>query len=437
MRSLTFILCLLLLAACQSNSAAPPRITIIPFPTVTPGVEVRGVLSTPDRAILEGLANPATVAALAAQPSPTPDLRACPTENPDLQLTAALPRTGEQMRTVLVDFLSEGGTVAALEDTLRNAWDVLGESGEVRDDLDLTGEGAPEIVLSYSAPEGGTLVILGCEAGRFMSRYESLSDALDAPVALLFGDMNRDQRPDVLFTSTACDENADCQLRTQLVTWRADRGRFVSLLNASILSENAPEVTDIDNDQVNEIIIRQANRGTEATGPLRTGVNIYDWNGEVYVLSIVQPDPVRYRVQLIHEADRYFAEQNMTQAQLLYQEALTDAELRDWLDEEEPILRSYIYYRLMLLTAFLDDGGELLPEVYNSILEAFPDPTTAPIYVDLSRVFLEAYQSNSGDLSAACSAMQNVIAAQPAAVDLLNRYGSRSPTYTPRDLCPF
>jgi hypothetical protein len=50
--------------------------------------------------------------------------------------------------------------------------------------------------------------------------------------------------------------------------------------------------------------------------------------------------------------------------------------------------------------------------------------------------FWNAYQITN-DLHAACLRAQETVTARPDALELLNRYGSRSPTYTAADLCPF
>ncbi|MCC6802943.1 MAG: hypothetical protein IT319_08665 [Anaerolineae bacterium] len=43
----------------------------------------------------------------------------------------------------------------------------------------------------------------------------------------------------------------------------------------------------------------------------------------------------------------------------------------------------------------------------------------------------------TNNLHSACLRVQEVVLARPDALDLLNRYGSRSPTYAAADLCPF
>jgi hypothetical protein len=54
----------------------------------------------------------------------------------------------------------------------------------------------------------------------------------------------------------------------------------------------------------------------------------------------------------------------------------------------------------------------------------------------MARVFWETYQI-SNDIAEACAQVQAIVAEQPSALNLINRYGDRSPTYTEQDLCPF
>jgi hypothetical protein len=43
----------------------------------------------------------------------------------------------------------------------------------------------------------------------------------------------------------------------------------------------------------------------------------------------------------------------------------------------------------------------------------------------------------TNNLHSACLRAQEVVTARPDALELLNRYGSRSPSYAATDLCPF
>jgi hypothetical protein len=426
---------LVLAAACQpsGNIQLPP--TAIPFPTMTPGRLIQGVLPTVVGIPLDGsgLANPATAVALASQPTATPNYGACPTSGePSLP---TMPSDGRGIANTIVNFLSDGGTIGALTNGIRE-WGLLGEDGVVRGDVDFTGGGLPDVLLTYRSPDlGGTVLIVGCINGIYTTLYEVVSGD-ETPQIISVGDLNHDDRPDVLFTTYDCSPvNAtDCAYRTDLRTFSAFDGRFVSLLDGAISSTEPPTVSDVDNDLVTEIVIRLTNPGDTTTGPLRTGVNIYDWNGAAYKLSIIQLDPPRFKIQVLQEADRAFAQFDTDSALSLYQLAQSDTGLRYWFNDEPDLLNAYTFYRLVLLMAYTEDD-DLLP-TYQAALSAYPDPAVAPVYIEMLNTFWNGFQVTH-NLHSACLEVGAIIAARPEAVNLLNRYGSRSKTYEAQELCPF
>lgn len=440
---LLLILVLLLPAACQPDAATAVQApTALPFPTVTPGRVWIGELPTPDGVPLDGgVSNPATAVAQANRPTPTPDFVTCPPGS-DISLPVAPSLTGRGINADIVAFLSSGGSVERLQ-TAMQAWGLLGDNGdglpgEVRGDIDLTGEGTPEIIINYLAPDdGGTLLILGCVGGRYNVRYTSTPGSASLPQIVLIGDMNRSGRPDVLFTAQRCrEEDGFCYFQTQLIEWDPVFGQFVALLQTPLLSASLPVVQDIENprDEVLEIIVRLDNPGSAETGPLRTGLNIYDWNGVNYVLSIVELAPPQYRIQVLHEADRAFARREMDSAAPAYALALDDPNLRFWFDDEPAILASYALYRLLLTYAYTED--DRLLATFTRITDTFPDRSTAPVYVEMSAAFWDGLQVTN-NLNSACLEALEVARQRPEAVNLLNRYGSRSPVYTLESLCPF
>lgn len=427
-------LLLLIVAACQT--APPPAAgpTIIPFPTMTPGALIRGFLLTPAPRPVEGdgLSNPATAVALANRPTATPDFARCP---PAAEVTLPQqPSAGRVIADAVVRYLSDGGSAATLDATIRGQWNILNDNGLVRADLDLTGEGVADVLMSYRAPDdGGSLLIAGCGDGRYNVRYLS-SFGGDTPTVIQIGDLNADGRPDILFASQTCAKKDQCTYGTQLITWRPDLARFVSLLERDISSDRLPTVNDVDGDHVSEIVVRRDNPGNSTTGPLRTGVDIYDWNGATYVRSIVQPDPPRFRILVIQDADSAFARLDMNEAIRLYRLALDNANLQPWRSDEGPVLQSYSLYRILLAHSYLDDRQNL--DAYQAIVDAYPDPATAPVYAALSTSFWNAFQITN-NLHSACVEVQKLIEQKPEALDLLNRYGDRSPTTSADMLCPF
>ena len=217
------------------------------------------------------------------------------------------------------------------------------------------------------------------------------------------------------------------------MTWNPERGRFVNLLGGAITSDQAPALEDIDHDQVSEVVVRFDQSGDNQTGPLRTGYTVYDWNGVNYVQSVTQLNPPRFRIQVVQEADAAFAAENTDEAATLYNLAL-DPALENWYNDDAQTLQAYTLYRLLLTYAFSGDDRAL--QTQQTIQSTYADTAAAPPYAQMALEFWNAFQITN-NLHSACLKAQEVILARPEALTLLNRYGSRSPTYTATDLCPF
>ncbi|MEL7434425.1 MAG: hypothetical protein AAFN11_10815 [Chloroflexota bacterium] len=62
--------------------------------------------------------------------------------------------------------------------------------------------------------------------------------------------------------------------------------------------------------------------------------------------------------------------------------------------------------------------------------------TDAPVYVHMANAFVDSL-TLSGDLHTSCLAVQEIITEREEALGFINRYGSRSPTYSALELCPY
>ena len=422
-----------ILAACQPTAPTGDATAQVVFPTMTAGRVIEAPLAPVFGVPLNGsgLSNPATAIALANRPTPTPNYRSCPEPNPSVLLDASAPPNARLMDDAIARYLSEGGDTVTLENTLRDSWNVLA-GGAVRGDVDLTGEGTPEIILTYSTPdEGGVLLIEGCIDGRYLTRYQAALGGA-TPEILTVADLNYNGIPELLFASKDC--TAACVYHTQMVTWNPEHGRFINLLGGAITSDQVPVTQDIDDDHVLELLNKFDNDGDKTTGPLRTGYTIYDWNGIGYVQSVTQLDPPRFRIQVIQEADVAFAAQHMDDAISLYNLSLGNTSLANWYNDDAETLKAYALYRLMLAYAFTESEQRLSTQ--QTIQQTYPDLAAAPPYAQMALDFWSADQITN-NLHSACLKAQEDIITRPDALNLLNRYGSRSPTYTATDLCPF
>lgn len=429
---LSWILCCLIgfLVACQPTQQAtlPPRITVIPFPTATPGNAISGFLPTP----------PARSPNLAdfSVPTPTPRPQLCPLTYENVEL-------GEKPTTnsadAILEYITAGGSIIALETFLRDDWDVFGETGFLYNETDLTGAGQPDLIISYADEESAKLLIYGCDSRRYVEIYRAeettrATDALPTPPQLItVQDINQNGVPDVVFAFRECALDR-CEYRTQAIAWLNNANRFVGLISRGILSDELPVLIDIDDDQIQEFRIHLTALGDINTGPLRTGTKIYDWNGAEYVLSVTQPDPMRYQIQVIHEADRYLSAGRLDDAVRLYQRAMTDDTLRIWLRNEADDLTAYVLFRLLITRSA--QGQPDMSTVFERILADYPEGAI-PVYATLAKLYWEQYTA-SMNVSYACTNVRSAIeTTHRDALNLLNRYGDRNPTYTISDICPF
>jgi hypothetical protein len=431
--TLTLIL-LVVLAACQPEQPAAIGPTAIPFPTMTIGQRVTGLLTpAAGRPLVNSLSNPATVEALGSRPTETPDYSACPpvvANRPEPTLP-----TDDTLQQAVLDELNGGGNISEIEEALKDT--VIGENGSFQS-KDLTGVGTVDWLIAYTtSDEIGRLWIIGCANGRYDTRYSIDSQNDDPPQILWVGDLNRDFAGDVVFARSICEGEA-CEFETQAIGWDRLQGRFINRLDQAIIGLNLPTMRDIDNDAVTEIVLDLKSGGTSATGPLRTGLNVYDWDGSVYTLSIIQLEPPRYRIQVIHEADKAFSKLDMLGALTLFQLALDDPQLDSWYNDESATLLSYALYRMLLIHAYTGNIAGI-NDVIQRLVAAFPPdapPEDQPPYVAMAYQFATVMQANS-DLHRACLDVQDIIEERPESLDLMNRYGTRSPDYTPLMLCPY
>ncbi len=435
LKKTAFILTLLLLVtACQSTEIRPAAATIPPFPTMTPGQVIRAALPPFNAIPLDGgsFANPSTLIAQSAQPAATLNFRACPAIDENAVLSEP-PTNARSMEIAIESFMMAGGTAVTLDRQLRENWNVLGGSGFVRGDIDVSGEGTPDIVVSLTTPDaGGTLIVLTCIDGRFVTAYrESLGG--DAPTLVRIEDMNADGRTDLLYAARNCLSGA-CRQLTQLAGWSADRARVVNLLSTVLESDDAVRVEDVDQDRVSEITVEFRDDGDTQTGPLETGFTVYDWDGFTYVSALTRIDPARYLIQVVFQADDAFTRGNYSEAAALYVAALSSTTLEPWQPDDLTTLPPYALYRLLLAYAALEDTRRV--DIQTVILTNYPDPATQPVYAALALSFWNAFQITN-NLGSACIEVQSIISARPEVLTLLNRYGDRSPRYDASSICPF
>jgi hypothetical protein len=348
----------------------------------------------------------------------------------------ARPQTVEEGVERLLRFFNQGGTTRDLNAALRLRWRQVGDPASPSADLLGGGQGA--IIVAYRAPgDLGLLHVFACLDGRYRLIHSVNADGTEPPQVAFVGDMNASPPAELVISRRLCLSADDCELETQILAW--DGARLVNLLDAPLRSLELPQARDVDQDGVLELVVNLTSRGNSRTGPLRTGVNIYDWDGSVYTLSIIQLDPPRFRIEVVHEGDKAFSRQDYAAAAEAYRLALEDEGLRAWYNDETETVLSYALYRLILAYALTSDGR--INDALARLNAQFPlapnaDPAKLPPFVLMAYRWSDSY-ARSGDLHAACLDTLSIVQERPEVLRLLNRYGSRSPSYAALDLCPF
>ncbi len=437
---------LAILTGCNGIMPAVEEATPTPSPTVTPGGMILMWLPTepppPTPTPTPLAATPAYL--LTALPPDTGNLVACP--QPDNPFPPETPVSYGQYATTINNFLSAGGSLAALAALLRG-WGAVGEDfGLVTDSYDLTGDGVYDVVAIIAdpfnagvAPIPGQLLVFGCHQDDYRLLYTSdYGPGFGMPSILYVGDMNADVTPELVLFQQRC-QGGSCVQTAQVLTWSAPNDGFIAL---NVDTVGAPDgrfaIQDLDGDGVLELMITGGGISTDiSAGPPRSSTTIWDWNGLNYVRAVTQLDPPLYRIHVIHDADRALERGDAGEAIRLYREALDNPRLGTWqVPNEAAMLRGYAHYRLIVAYAYLENDAAAL-ETHTALLAENPPGTPGYGYAALGDAFWRAFQSSGHNMHTGCLAAAEAAATYPQTVLFLNSYGPANRTYQIPDLCPF
>jgi hypothetical protein len=424
-------------------------------PTGEAGQVVQNVNSNETRGAVVGPAASAT--ALVGTLTAATQTAAAPANVPNFQpdecplasgrIPEPRPDTFAQFPAAIGTYLSDGGPTAVLEGELRNWGAITEQGGFVQDDTDLTGDGVPEIIVNIFNPfsynpvailNAGQLLVYGCDNNAYRLLYQTQTSSGTAlPVVHRVGDMNGDIKSELVFDLQSCT-GTSCTRDGEVLTWNPITGVLEPINNSPITSINGRiGVVDIDSDGILELTVTSSPTGDAASGPTRSVIEIWDWTGRNYVLAAREQDAPRYRVHMLHDADEAFSQQNWTTASAGYNAVRDDEELLAWpvVPNEQPVLRAYATYRLMLVSARRGRTGNA--EGYlNTLVVENPDGTPGAVYREIGQAFLDTFRE-SGSSSTACQAALAVASSRPEALSTLNSYGYANRFYNLVDLCPF
>ncbi len=470
--ALAAALLIALIAACGPvadviGDRDPPTPTGKPFTTATPGGRLSVWLVTPTGQSA-GLVTPtpgvvggnpvgpnatataliATIeAATATAAAPLPAPYTAPEKCPAPGAPAPPPRPADfsDYSVSIGRFLSGGGSPTVLEATLRN-WGALTErGGVVQADTDITGDGVQEVIVTIYNPalynpdaplNAGQLLVYGCDNGGYRLLYRTQYNAgLALPELLRVGDMNTDVKNELVFFVESCNQ-VGCYKDAHILTWNAFVGAFEELNSGQIIAVNGRiGIVDVDGDGVLELTAQINPPGNATSGPPRSQLDIWDWNGQDYVLAVrEQPEGTRYHIHAIYEADDLFRAGQLRDALMVYDTVRGNRSLLSWtVAGEREFLDAYAAYQIVIGFAQLRSGRaeNWIPVLVNQN----PPGSPGHGFAQMGEAFMNNYRA-TGDTRAACAEARNM-AATTNVLSLLNSYGFNNRTYTLTDICPF
>src|SRR5688572_4373743 len=365
----------------------------------------------------------------------------CPTVSP----TSVFEYTSSQS---FRDFLNSGGSFVALQSGF-NA--LVQQKAELRDgrisNVDLTGDGVSEVIISAILEKSSIWQILGCNSGR----YEALSDIRDPGLRYLrFAvDLNGDKLPEVIgYRETRPESTRLFEFFVQ--GWNGHQ--FVDLIDDTRFNEVGKHLPiDITDWQkiVANATIRTGDNNRDGLyeviviGGLITPVptcetrferqftEIWGWNGRSFqFVERVYMMPI-YRFQRSADGDLAFALKQFDLALKSYQDVLFDENLfkRDQylshleyckgfgpaidpelIENEQDQLEAYARWRILLIHT-ITGSQDAMQVVYQTLQDKFPDGRPGHSYAIIASAFWEEYQA-SQDILSACEAANTAAAEQ-------------------------
>jgi hypothetical protein len=416
-----------------------------PPTTPTPGGVTGGNPVGPNATATAAIATIQAATQTAAAPAPAPYFQ--PTECPPLGSPALPPPPQEfnDYSVVIGRYLSAGGPAAVLEATLRNWGTITDRGGVVQADTDLTGDGVLEVIVTLFNPgtyneeallNAGQLLVYGCDSGGYRLLYKtSFNTGLALPELLRVGDMNTDVKNELVYFTETCN-GSSCYKEGKILSWNAIVGAFEELNNGQIVAINGRiGIADIDGDGVLELTAAINPPGTTTTGPGRSVVDTWDWNGMDYVLALrEEPSGARYRIHAIYDADDLLRDGQWRPAILAYDEARRNQGLLSWtVANEYEVLRAYAAFKIMVTYAALKNGRA--EDWFNTVQGENAPGTAGHGFAQMAQAFMDNFRTTN-DARAACA--QAISAgATTNVLGVLNSYGYSNRSYTLNDLCPF
>jgi hypothetical protein len=372
------------------------------------------------------------------------------------------------------DYLNARGGASGLAGALRplTLLDGTWQARAQVETTDLTGNSVPEVLveLTFFEPlqfSEGALFVYRCAGGEFaggavLTTAGQVLSAGDPDGIRAVRDMNQDGRPEIVHSYISiAGSHAFFTRQFRILEWNGQGFEDLIMIDengfAAQVESGDGAVRDQDGDGTLELVLSNAVAGAYPDlGPQRARTDIWQWDGEAFVLARWDYTRPVFRIHAIWDGDDATRFGDFERALAFYQDAVFNEQLagwslgRLWPDSaygsaptpmpdrgERHRLDAYGRYRILLLHVAQDNQAEG-QVVYDTLLDLFPEAAVGRQFVDLATAFWTEY-SASGDLTQACGKAIDFAESHDSTVlSPLGKdfYGLGQREYQAEDICP-
>ncbi len=452
-----------LLVGCEVPAPGTPLPTVTALPTATPLSSVTptfGASPTLMVAAASPTALPVTATPLPTQapatstatplpPTATPLPTITPTPTPVvlIQEWPAAPEDFAAYPKAIITYLNASPANIVRLRPLLWEWGAISERLGGVQEADLDADGEAEWVIAMADPKPlqvtvpGNLLVIDRQDGAYRLLYQIPSDEVAPDMAagnfriLATDDINADGKAELAYITSVCGAHT-CYDTVHLYAWNAATGSWRSLADQPIEMAYA-EVwfENRDDDAARELVLYGGMIGSIGAGPQRARTEVYDWDGARYWLAATIFDDSDFLYFRVLDAGRALRQGNYSEALALYEEAISNPDLRIWKvwvedgERERADLRAFARFRLMVTHVLVKDETAA-----QAVLAELQVEQPDHIYAQAAENFWQAYSAKR-DTLAACQAVTDFAYAHPEIVEPLSDFGYSNPVLTPDQVC--
>lgn len=253
---------------------------------------------------------------------------------------------------------------------------------------------------------------------------------------LAVGDVNEDQRKDLVWTDKSCGRDI-CYTAVyvqswddEAETWRTGLAEPLAMVNAQVRLRGAEGLGD-----GLALYIQGGTYSRTEAGPQRARTEIWaSRQGGLFTRVAREYAPTSYLYHVVMEAHHKTVQsslQNLHDAQTLYRQALADNTLEVWHNmAERDYLRAFSLLRLAIIASY-QQQPDIAAEIINVLNQAYP----ASDFAALGQIWHKAY-AGSLDSVVACTAALAYVQANPATWQPFAAFGYANAPLYPSEICP-